>query len=930
MAKTLLIVESPKKIENFQKYLGDEYIIKASVGHIRDLPSNDMGLDENLRPIYVETKPDVIAALKRAAKQCSQVVIMTDLDREGEAIGWHLVDALDLGDNYIRCTTNNLSKDGILKALNNPRKLDMNQVYAQESRRVLDRLVGFKVSGLTSKLLSLPSAGRVQSPALRLLVDRQELIDKFSRVPYHDLSILHPAPNGKQWMSKLDVESMIATGKIDHLLSPQLLDDAGRPKQRHITNPKFIQTISDEVFRRGTIRVVSFSQKDSKTKAHAPFTTSTMIQSASNSIGLSTEQAMLAAQGLFEKGLITYHRTDSTTFEADSLKLVRDFIDTWQKGKGTDRYLSPTINSYPNPNGAQAGHEAIRPTNFNYDLSLLTNAQERDLYKLIFCRTVASQMSDALFSTSEVVLDGGFEIASVPVRFKAHGRIPVFDGWKSIYSESEELGEFDEKPSEQLIPEVFNDQSVQVLNCSVQKKTTKPPSRYTEASLVCDLEKRGIGRPSTYATIFKTLYSRPYIKADGRFLSPMKNGTDLISNLKNRFKFVEYDFTVAMELEIDKVASGRTTYDMLVPKLNAELDMEIESFVAHSKSTIRFCHCPKCDKESLIKKINQKKKFTYWSCTTENCEGFYPDKDNNPNTDYKPAQKSQFDCPKCKKLKLSLSRENADNPKRWFFCTKECNFLCAAKPDSNSSLIFTPDLSEYERNHKYNCPKCKSGFLKNLFKRDQERTPFWMCENDKKCKTYIEDINGSPNFDLYEIEFKRNHTHKCPSCGPGYLKFNQMKTDAQRVWWSCDQGKGKCNTSLNDKNGSPDIDGWNAKVEELAKLVDCPNCRNGKLIKAKNKPLYRCSNTNAKGASKCMTFIDCDSNGQPDLDKHFNKGKNNSSQVKPTVNACPNCKEELKINKLTHKATCINKHTFKVNAKGVILTLGGAGQPIIQ
>ncbi|MFA0648314.1 hypothetical protein AB4620_22340, partial [Vibrio cyclitrophicus] len=174
-----------------------------------------------------------------------------------------------------------------------------------------------------------------------------------------------------------------------------------------------------------------------------------------------------------------------------------------------------------------------------------------------------------------------------------------------------------------------------------------------------------------------------------------------------------------------------------------------------SKSTIRFCHCPKCDKESLIKKINQKKKFTYWSCTTENCEGFYPDKDNNPNTDYKPAQKSQFDCPKCKKLKLSLSRENADNPKRWFFCTKECNFLCAAKPDSNSSLIFTPDLSEYERNHKYNCPKCKSGFLKNLFKRDQERTPFWMCENDKKCKTYIEDINGSPNFDLYEIEFKR-------------------------------------------------------------------------------------------------------------------------------------------------------------------------------
>lgn len=901
MSKTLLIVESPNKIATIKKYLGADYIVKASVGHIRDLPATDMGLDENLNPLYVDTKPDVIKSLRTSAKAASQVIVMTDDDREGEAIGWHILEVLNLGDNYKRCATNDLSKDGILKALNSPRKINRNFVRAQETRRVLDRLVGFKVSKVTNQLLSLPSAGRVQSPALMLVVERQEQIDKFGKVAYLDLQLTHPGENGT-WVSKLDTKRIIESGIADNYLSPQQYDDENKPKPRHIANAKFMNAIQNEVFRRGHLSVENFSQTVSKTKSHPPFTTALLLKSASSTLNLSITKTMEVAQKLFEKALITYHRTDSTNFEPDSIKLIRDFISKWQASKGSSKYLSPQVNRFKTGDSAQEGHEPIRPTDLNLDINTIHDPIERSLYQLIFCRAIASQMSDAEFYKTEVLLDSGFAIGGIPVKFTTTGRVQTFDGWMVVNRELTELDEHNDKVAEQIIPDLFKDQSIQVLNSEVLKKQTKPPSRYTEASLVTELERKGIGRPSTYASIFKTLYSRPYIKADDRFLSPLQNGKNLIANLKGHFQFLNYGYTVSIENEIDKVEAGHSSYEAIIPKINADLELEIESFRNAVKSKIRFCKCPNCSQESLLQKTSAKK-FKYWICTTEGCETSYPDEDNNPNYDYKPPEVSNYDCPKCKTQKLTLSKEKSTSNDRWFYCNKECNFIARAVPDNTQQ-------SKFRLEDLYQCPACNKSHLAKRRIGHNELPPIWVCNDSDRCKTFIDDLNGKPDIESYMRNYQRDHTHQCPKCKSGYLALHSKGNSS---WWSCSN---KCKGNIKDDKGVPNITEYEKKEAEKSLLLDCPNCETGKLVLCRNKPKFRCTNSTAKGTQKCMTFIEMDNSGQPDLDNYLKHKGEYSSHGGLNYHLCPKCNAALSMNKASHLLTCPNGHEYHALSDG--------------
>ncbi len=854
---TLVIVESPNKIATIKKYLGNQYDVKASVGHIRDLPDNNMGLDENLRPMYVDTKPDVIAKLKQAARNSQQVVVMTDDDREGEAIGWHIVECLGLGDNYIRCSTNNLNEAGIMKALRSPRKLNRDHVYAQETRRVLDRLIGFKVSKITQTLLSLPSAGRVQSTALRLLVERQELIDKFSRALYLDLTLKHGGGGSALWTSRLDKKSLIESKKFEDVLTPVINDEKGRASPRHITNQMLMHTIQKEVFHRRQVTVESFTQHETRTKAPAPFVTSTLLQTASSTLKLSAGQTMDAAQRLFEKGYITYHRTDSTSFDESSIKMIRDFISKWQASKKTDQYLSPIVNTFKSKDGAQEGHEAIRPSNLHADINGIQDEVERNLYQLIYCRTIASQMADARFNKTEVTLKSGFAIRDVEIKFIATGRMPVFDGWKVIYKEIAERGEHEEDSGEeQLIPELRSGQLVDVRSSDVEKKHTRPPSRYTEATLIKELERKGIGRPSTYASIIKTLYKRVYMKSDSGYLVPTSNGKALVNGLKPYFQFLQYEYTAQMEAQIDRVAHGQSSYDIVIPKANQDIEFELSSFISQTKASIKLRNCPNCKEESLIQKESKEKNFQYYSCITDGCDTFFPDKDGEPNYDYKPPVITNFDCPKCTKAKLILSNKKPGKTERYFYCknNKKCNFVTIGKVENGD---WTPDLAE----------------------------------------------------------FKRDHNHTCPECNRAYLAQRHKKQDTNSKFWVC-QG---CSTFLEDKDNEPDLDAYRNKKAEFDNLVSCPECNTGKLLKCKDKALFRCSNISGKQGKKCKTFVDMGADNQPDIQGYLEKKNNTESGNKPKAldpTRCPICKTPLQFNIGLRQYHCLKGHEFHAKSDG--------------
>ena len=547
--KNLLIIESPNKIKSIKKILGSKYEVMSSKGHIRDLPASRLGvdIDHGFQPEYVVSRKDgkstVLKELKTAAASSRRVYLATDPDREGEAIAWHLADLLGLDPNAnIRVTFNEVTKSAVTAGVEHPRSINMNRVSAQQARRVLDRIVGYKLSPfLWKKVKTGLSAGRVQSVATKLIVDREREIEAFKPDEYWTLRALF-AKGTKEWTA---VFYGTEEGKIsvsDKAEMDALLAD--------LENTEYT--------------VISVVKNNESASPKPPYTTSSLQQEASSRLRFSPQRTMSLAQNLYEGidvkgrgavGLITYMRTDSQRVSDEAAAAAEKYI----RSTFGDAYYPSARRVYRSKNNAQDAHEAIRPTDVTLTPQLikdsLTNEQYR-LYKLIWERFVSSQMASAVYEITEVDVRAPGANTKKSYIFKASDKKLLFRGFTEVYS----YGEEDDKTAKKL-PSLTEGEEAVLSELKPEQKFTQPPSRYTEGSLVKALEEDGIGRPSTFATIVSTIIDRHYVEKDGRNLRPTSLGritTDVLT--ENFSKIVDVGFTAGMENELDEIEDGKKNY----------------------------------------------------------------------------------------------------------------------------------------------------------------------------------------------------------------------------------------------------------------------------------------------------------------------------------------------------------------------------------
>jgi len=586
--KTLVIVESPAKAKTIEKYLGPGYTVMSSIGHVRDLPKSNkdaVDIDGGFIPRYIISpgKEKVIKGLQAAAKKADEVLLASDPDREGEAIAWHVAELVkDSNDNLKRVTFNEITKDAVLEAIERPRDLDLNLKEAQEARRVLDRLVGYDLSGLIWKKVRYGlSAGRVQSPALRIVMEREREIRAFIPVQYFVLTA---------HLKSASLEIPFTCSE-----EPSNATEADRIKNVGEAHPWVVKEVKES---------------EAKRVPRPPFTTSTLQQTASTRLGFSPSRTMGAAQKLYESGHITYMRTDSTTLSAQAQKQI---IALLHKDFG-DKYVQPR--SYKTKSkSAQEAHEAIRPSNFAVRTAGLTGDQKA-LYELIWSRAVSSQMADAALKRTNILTNVTGASETIP-DFSVNGSRVVFDGWLAV--DTRARGEDTE------VPKLSTGDSLTCKSVDVEEKHTQPPSRYTEAGLIKELEKRGIGRPSTYASIMKTIIDRGYVLKEGRTLLPTDTGDVVSSFLEQHFAdYISDEFTSEMEDELDDIATGDQTYvktleDFYKPFQKAvEAKEDIEKLTTLGAGPKEF-PCPLCGSE-MVKKLGRN--GTFLSCDRyPDCDG---------------------------------------------------------------------------------------------------------------------------------------------------------------------------------------------------------------------------------------------------------------------------------------------------------------------
>ena len=562
----LVIVESPSKAKTIEKYLGSDYTVRASIGHVRDLPkSNKDAIDipGGFIPRYVVSpgKEKVISEIKSLAKKSSEVLLATDPDREGEAIAWHIKEAVGLK-NPKRVRFYEITKGAVNEAIQHPTDIDENLRKAQEARRVLDRLVGYDLSGLIWKKVRYGlSAGRVQSPALRIIMEREREIRAFVPEQY--------------WVIEADVQTK-DKNKITVVCEEE-------PRNQNEVE-RIIEAGNKEPW-----SVKSVTETEAKRSPKAPFTTSTLQQSASTRLGYSPANTMRIAQKLYEEGLITYMRTDSTNLAESALDQIGMMVN--KKYGGTYARRNVYITKSKN---AQEAHEAIRPTDAAREVAGSTPDQ-KNLYRLIWQRTVASQMSDAKILRTKITATAGKDIPG----FSANGSRTLFDGW--LKADPEARGEDVE------LPKVSEGEALKLLDIRSGEKFTEAPNRYTEAGLIKELEKRGIGRPSTYASIMKTLEERGYVEKQNRTLIPTDTGDVVSTFLENNFPtYISDTFTAEMEDELDDIATGKREYTKTLKDFYGPFSKEVKLKDKLDKATTlgeadaKF-KCPTCGSPMVIK-----------------------------------------------------------------------------------------------------------------------------------------------------------------------------------------------------------------------------------------------------------------------------------------------------------------------------------------
>jgi DNA topoisomerase-1 len=548
----LVIVESPAKAKTIGKYLGPEYIVEASVGHVADLPSKGLAVDvENgFKPTYELTDRgrDVVKRLRGLMKNCDTVYLATDEDREGEAIAWHLLEHLKPKISVRRMVFHEITKTAIAEALANPRGIDYGLVDAADTRRILDRLYGYEVSPVLWRRVNRGlSAGRVQSPATRLVVERERERMAHVSMGYWDIAAnAETQPPFKATLVALD-GVRVATGK-DFAANGSIKEGVALLTEDRAKS--LAAALSNTTF-----KVRSVESKPYRSTPKPPFMTSTLQQEGGRKLGMSSAQVMRLAQGLYERGYITYMRTDAVTLAAEAITAVRAEIDRAYGGS----FASPQVRTYASKvKNAQEAHEAIRPSlplRSPESLSLELNATEMKLYRLIWQRTLASQMADANGTTVSVRL--GAIAESTDCEFAASGTTITFPGYRQVYEESVDEESTDSQEQEALLPNLTVDDQVAVGDCLAEGHTTQPPARYTEASLVKKLEELGIGRPSTWANVMQTIIERGYVWKKGQSLVPTWPAFAVVGLMEKHFTaLVDYAFTADVEEDLDEIAAG--------------------------------------------------------------------------------------------------------------------------------------------------------------------------------------------------------------------------------------------------------------------------------------------------------------------------------------------------------------------------------------
>ena len=595
----LLIVESPGKVKKIQGFLGSDFKVLASVGHVRDLPEKVMGVSPpDFIPDYVPTDrgKKVLEKLAVAAKNASIVYLATDPDREGEAIAWHLEEALNLK-GAKRITYTEITKTAVQNALGKARPIDTSLVAAQEGRRVLDRFVGYMVSpALSDKIGVRLSAGRVQSPALRLVVDRERDIRGFQVTVHYGVELIFEADGWKAiWQPK---EGWLAKGQ------QYFLD----------------KVVAEKVARLRTLKVLDCRESNNNVAPPAPFITSTLQQAASSSLKFNPKRTMELAQKLYENGHITYMRTDSPNLSDEAIAEIR----SWASENGFPLPPSPRV--WKSKANAQEAHEAIRPTHVEIE-EAGNNDSEKALYRMIRLGAIASQLEDAVFAVRVITLTG--DVDGKAARFEAKGRTLINPGWKALVA-ADQTDEEEAEPDNQ-VPMLDQGSQVTAEVAKLLTKKTKPSSRFTEAALIKELERRGIGRPSTYASILENITSREYLLIEKRFLVPTPRGEKVIDTLMGRFGFLDYDFTKKLEDELDQIAEGKADYRAVVKSAHGQIVGELDGFIDAKMK------CPDCGKplRHLIRADSKKKKeYNFWACTGyPDCRVSLPDKDGQPGTE---------------------------------------------------------------------------------------------------------------------------------------------------------------------------------------------------------------------------------------------------------------------------------------------------------
>ena len=661
MADYLVIVESPAKATTIKKILGSKYKVEASMGHVRDLPKSQLGIDieNDFEPKYINIrgKAELIKKLKTEAKSVKRVYLATDPDREGEAIAWHLAYILGMDDNSTcRIAFNEITKNGIQSAIKEPRKLDKDLIDAQQARRALDRIVGYKISPLLwKKVRKGLSAGRVQSVAVRLIVDREEQIENFVPEEY--------------WT--LDAELLSGRKKFDSKFWGE------GDKKLDITSEVQMNEILDYLEDKKYI-VKDVRTGEKKRNPAPPFTTSTLQQEASRKLGFAIKKTMSLAQGLYESGLITYMRTDSTRISEEARSMAKEQI---VKTFGTEYYEN---RYYKTKKDAQDAHEAIRPTYLNVLPSEIKEKYSYDqykLYKLIYERLLASQMAAAVYSTTSVDIEAG------KYMFRSNGSKIKFNGFMALYVEGTD-DNLEEK--DVILPDLKIGAEVKLKELVPSQHFTEPPARYTEASLVKMLEEKGIGRPSTYAPTITTILERRYVEKEKKILYPTELGRIVDRLLKDNFKdIVNVEFTAQMEEKLDDVAEGKVKWKAILedfyPPFEKNLK-EVEEKIGkvEIKDEETDIPCEKCGRMMVIK-MGRFGKFLA-------CPGF-------PECRNVKSIIEKLDKVKCPKCGGDILIKKSKRGKKYYICEHNdgekghCDFIAWNGPDKNGN-IKAADLDE--------------------------------------------------------------------------------------------------------------------------------------------------------------------------------------------------------------------------------------------